>query len=594
MTPTPVPFFVTGGTLSPNDPSYIVRQADQELYDGLRQGDFCYVLTSRQKGKSSLMLRTAARLRQEGVAVVVLDLTGLGSNLTVEQWYDGLLSRVGQQLDLEDALDNFWLVSLRLGPLQRWMEALRQVVLPRLECPLVICIDEIDYVRSLPFATNEFFAAIRESYIRRAEEPTLARLTFCVFGVATPIELIQDTHTTPFNIGRRIVLTDFTSAEAVSLLAGLKRPALHGAALLQRTLWWSGGQPYLTQRLCQAVATTPAVTRPRDVDRLCAQVFFSPEARERDLNLPYVWAYLMRNTMQRISLLDMYARITQHQRIRDDETNPVLTQLKLSGITRVVNGYVRVHNPIYGHVFDRDWIRTNMPDIELSRPRGSEWSSFSVWRNTIRLSVGIGVFIGLSVLYILWSELKNSTYRSEQHLEYVLQAANSILNDFLKISHKAVDKKSVPLEEILHTTQKAFEKMVFEGIYRERDMTIPILAGQMRMLLAYSDLHSQLGDLPLSLTNAQRSLAIAKKLSTQDANNSRWKQALSISYERVGDLLLQQDNLREALDAYQASLFIQQDLSQQDTRSSEWQSNSSAVQTKIDNLRKQQRDLDGR
>ena len=49
-------------------------------------------------GKSSLMNRVAARLREEGVAVATLDLTGIGQNLTAEQWYDGLLLHLGSLL----------------------------------------------------------------------------------------------------------------------------------------------------------------------------------------------------------------------------------------------------------------------------------------------------------------------------------------------------------------------------------------------------------------------------------------------------------------------------------------------------------------
>src|SRR5947209_4365488 len=129
MAATERPFYVAGGTLRLDAPSYVERRADHDLYDALGRGEFCYVLTSRQMGKSSLMVHTAARLRQAGIAVAVLDLTAIGQNLAPEQWYGGLLLRLGRQLGLEDALDDFWLDRVQLGPLQRLMTALQEVVL---------------------------------------------------------------------------------------------------------------------------------------------------------------------------------------------------------------------------------------------------------------------------------------------------------------------------------------------------------------------------------------------------------------------------------------------------------------------------------
>jgi hypothetical protein len=238
-------FYVAGGTMPVDSPSYVERRADRELHESLRRGEFCYVLTSRQMGKSSLMVRTAARLRDEGIVVAVLDLTVIGQNLTAEQWYAGLMIALGEQLGREEELWEFWCAHPHLGPLQRWMAALREVVLQtpssKLQAvepgawsvepgaagqrPLVIFLDEIDAVRSLPFPTDEFFAAIRACYNRRAEHPEFERLTFCLLGVATPADLIQDTRATPFNIGRRIELTDLTEADAAPLAAGL-RPGL--------------------------------------------------------------------------------------------------------------------------------------------------------------------------------------------------------------------------------------------------------------------------------------------------------------------------------------------------------------------------------
>jgi len=362
-------FYITGGTLGYDVPCYVPRQADYDLYDGLQQGEFCYVLTSRQMGKSSLMVRTAARLRAEGVSVAVLDLTAIGVNVTAEQWYDGLLARVARQLDLEDELDEFWQTHVRLSPLQRWMKAIEEVVLARHAGTVVIFVDEIDAVRSLPFSADEFFAAIRECYNRRSEQPQLRRLTFCLLGVATPSDLIRDARMTPFNIGRRIELHDFCTEEACLLAAGLDRDDRTAERLLQRIFDWTGGHPYLTQRLCQAVAGDGDVVDVDRVDDVCDSAFLSHPAREQDDNLIFVRQRILRSDTEPADVLELYGRVLRGKVVHADETDPPIRTLRLSGIVRTVDGNLRARNRIYRRVFDRYWIRASMPDAELRRQR---------------------------------------------------------------------------------------------------------------------------------------------------------------------------------------------------------------------------------
>ena len=84
--------YTLGGTVQAGDGVYIPRQADEESLTLCQQSIFAYVLTSRQMGKSSLMVRTVEQLALQEIQSVVIDLTQLGVGLTAEQWYLGLLS----------------------------------------------------------------------------------------------------------------------------------------------------------------------------------------------------------------------------------------------------------------------------------------------------------------------------------------------------------------------------------------------------------------------------------------------------------------------------------------------------------------------
>jgi WD40 repeat protein len=411
-------FYHVGGTMSHDAPSYVARQADEQLFDGLLRREFCYVLTARQMGKSSLMSRTAARLRETGLGVVVLDLTGIGQNLSAEQWYGGLLIQIGQRLDLEDELIEFWHSQLLLGPMQRWMKALREVVLPRYPGRLVIFIDEIDAVRSLPFSTDEFFAGIREFYNQRSEDLDLERVTFCLLGVATPSDLIRDTRTTPFNIGLRIELHDFTVAESATLAAGLGRGEGLSRILLKRILYWTGGHPYLTQRLCQAVAQDNNIVGADDVDHLSEELFISPRACERDDNLLFVRERILRSGEDIAGLLDLYRRVIARNHVSDDETNRFVSVLRLSGITRAQAGRLVVRNLIYERVFDRGWVAANLPGDERRRQREA-FRRGVISAATVGVLLLVGWLVFTAITQRNRAEQEAAANRRQQYLERI-------------------------------------------------------------------------------------------------------------------------------------------------------------------------------
>lgn len=440
MTDTYQPFYVVGGTMRHDAPSYVERRADRELFEALSDGEFCYVLTARQMGKSSLMIRTAARLRDAGIGVAVLDLTAVGQHLTVEQWYGGLVVQIGQRLCLEDELIEFWISQPLLGPMQRWLKALRHVVLPRYPGQLVIFVDEIDSVRSLPFSTDEFFAGIRECYNQRGEDAAMERVAFCLLGVATPSHLIRDTRTTPFNIGHRVELHDFTQGEAMALVKGLQCSERAGAEILDRIFKWTGGHPYLTQRLCLAISQERKIPSNTQIDCICKRLFFSPSARERDDNLLFVRERMLHNEADLSSLLELYSRVIRGKLVRDDESNLLVSILRLSGITRTEEGRLKVRNQIYQTVFDNKWLKAHIPEAEVRRQR-------LAYRRGMVRTAAISALVLMVVSWLALVALKQRNLAQQQayinrQLLYFAQ---------VKLAQQELEKANIDrVEELLH------------------------------------------------------------------------------------------------------------------------------------------------
>lgn len=201
--------YQVGGSLPVHASTYVRRLADQNLYEGLLAGNFCYVLNSRQMGKSSLRVQTMKRLQEAGKICTAIDLTSIGSqDITPEQWYAGIIYSLASGLELLDKfnLGEWWQDRQLLAPLQRLGQFLSEIVLREIQGKIVIFIDEIDSVLSLSFNVDDFFGLIRSCY---QKDSNYERLAFALFGVASPTDLIRNNSvngysSTPFNIGHAI------------------------------------------------------------------------------------------------------------------------------------------------------------------------------------------------------------------------------------------------------------------------------------------------------------------------------------------------------------------------------------------------------
>ncbi|MEO0706257.1 MAG: AAA-like domain-containing protein [Cyanobacteria bacterium J06649_5] len=378
--------YTTGGTVQAGGGIYLSRKADDELLQLCRDGQFAYVLTPRQMGKSSLMVQTAQRLEEEGVTSVIIDLTKIGTEVSAEQWYLGLLTEIDETLMFDTDIFEWWENNNKLGVTQRLTKFFEEVLLEEVTGRIAVFVDEIDTTLNLEF-TDDFFIAIRYFYTARAQKENFESLSFVLIGVASPGDLIQNPTRTPFNIGKSITLSNFTLEEALPLADGLiSGPTLEDMQqtkkVLRRVLKWTGGHPYLTQRVCNEIVSKQNIKcDDKTVDELVETLFFAGNKHD-DNNLLFVRDMLTQRTPNKNKrvreVLMTYRAIRKGGRkiVLNEEQSLVKTHLKLSGIVcrDEEKRALCVSNSIYEKAFDEKWIREHLP----SNPSTTKQISLSI------------------------------------------------------------------------------------------------------------------------------------------------------------------------------------------------------------------------
>ncbi|MCI4668453.1 MAG: SUMF1/EgtB/PvdO family nonheme iron enzyme [Bacteroidia bacterium] len=359
-------YFQAGGSLSSDTKVYVERSADKEIIDVIKRSRFCYVLSARQMGKSSLKIKTIDTLKEQDWKCAGVEISQIGTKAKTDQWYFTFCYEIADAVGVLDKFEDWWENNKKITAVARMGRFWDEVLIKHAEGTdnIAIFIDEIDSLLTInqeDFSVSDFFAALRATFNKSAESDKkgLSRLHFCIMGVASPDQLIDSNTRTPFNVGVGVKLTPIPLKNNEAFLEGLEGLGTPPEDILVEVEYWTGGQPYLSQRICYELT----IRNTDAVEQVVRELYISSHKLNSDPNLSNIQNRIYDNEKNISGLLRVYRKILAGEEVELDNKDKAHIFLQLSGLVREENGKLKVFNNIYREIFDENWAATAWTEI---------------------------------------------------------------------------------------------------------------------------------------------------------------------------------------------------------------------------------------
>ena len=358
-------FFSVGTPLNAVRAGYIRRPADDLLVEAVAARRYAHVVSANRTGKSSLIASAAAHLEHNDVHVAILDLQQIGTREAgsdAGRWFYNVAYRLMRQLRIKIDLQEWWQDKSILSNRQRLLEFYTEIVLGKVDGPIVVFVDGVQVVRDLPFG-DQLLASVRAAHNARSADPEFMRLTFVLTGECDPSLLVDEPELSPFNVTQSIPLDDFSRGDIEPYGPELNVDAGHVEQVLDRIYYWTRGHPYLTQKLSRAVSRAELDDEPDEfVDKLVAQQLASRAAINSEPHMSQIHQSIVGDSARREALLNLYGRIRKGVAVATDLGSPLQRELIAVGLLELDDaGTLRVRNRLYEAVFTARWANENLP-----------------------------------------------------------------------------------------------------------------------------------------------------------------------------------------------------------------------------------------
>lgn len=244
-----------GGAVHANSSFYIERDEDEQLRRELAKphGTTTTIRAARQTGKSSLLINAAAQIKKKGSKLVYIDLQPIDDKdlQSLDMFLRYFATVLVTKLRLDSAeVEKAWRGGL--GPSDKATYLLEEYVLPTVQTNVVLALDEVDRLLRTPYH-DTFFGLLRFWHNSRALDELWNRMNIVMVISTEPHLLISDVTQSPFNVGQKIRLKDFTAGQVAELNRRYRSPCDDDQAA--ELADYLNGHPYLTHKAIHTLLT---------------------------------------------------------------------------------------------------------------------------------------------------------------------------------------------------------------------------------------------------------------------------------------------------------------------------------------------------
>lgn len=362
-------------TIVPSD-LYIERSADRQVKSILEDmGRPGYVLVSRQMGKTNLLINARRKYANEDDRFVYVDLSNLFENEA--QCFRNIIDTA-----IETNLDAFSELEIKIRqyrienselPAHKQHEKELRLLLNSIKGKLIIILDEIDALTKVDYS-DRIFSQIRSIYFARTNYEEFSRLSYLLSGVVEPSELIKDPKISPFNIGEKIFLNDFSKSEFENFILKA-RLSLLDDKIINRVFYWTNGNPRLTWDLCGIIEdNVDTIFDENSIDALVKAHYLT------SFDKPPI------DNIREIVKKDLFiqdALIEIEYGKGDVISDNIKQKLYLAGIINYTENDVKIKNRIIKESLSSQWINSIRSQEENSLKKGIDFYNGKLFKKAI-------------------------------------------------------------------------------------------------------------------------------------------------------------------------------------------------------------------